>query len=40
MESEEIETVEVVARKLAPWWAVVALGLIGISLFVAIKKRG
>jgi hypothetical protein len=29
---EEIETVEVVRRKLAPWWAVAALGIIGLGL--------
>lgn len=34
----EIETVTVTARKLAPWWAVVALGVIGWSLFVALKR--
>jgi hypothetical protein len=38
MAEETIETVEVVARKLAPWWAIVSLGVIGIGFIYILRK--
>lgn len=37
-ETAPIETVEVTARKLAPWWAIIVLSVVTFGLYKAIKR--